>query len=177
MIYLIILTVFLVSLFLYLLIGLKKSAHMIYVIPLTILFTTGSYFFIDSLFGYSVKQSNEDKFFLISYYVPDDETEIFLWVILEDEVEPKAVIVPYTQQRHEELVRAEEQMKNGARFVGRFSEMESDEPQQKSSDEATEKLEEEVVSTMAAGGTKKSEGGGFALIHVAAQPHMMQKRY
>ena len=129
------------------------------------------------MFGYSVKQSNEDKFFLISYYVPDDETEIFLWVILEDEVEPKAVTVPYTQQRHEELVRAEEQMKNGARFVGRFSEMESEMPQQNSSDEKVERIEEEVVSTMAAGGTKKSEGGGFSLIHVAAQPHMMQKRY
>ena len=176
MIYLIILTVFLVSLFLYLLIGLKKSAHMIYVIPLTILFTTGSYFFIDSLFGYSVKQSTEDKFFLVSYYVPDDETEIFLWVILEDELEPKAVTVPYTQKRHEELLRAEEQMKNGARFVGRFSEMESEIPQQNSNnDEEVERTEEEVVSTMPAGGTKKSQGGGFSLIHVAAQPHMMRK--
>ena len=142
---------------------------------MTILFTTGSYFFIDSLFGYSVKQSDEDKFFLVSYYVPDDETEIFLWVILENEVEPKAVTVPYTQQRHKELVRAEEQMKNGARFVGRFSEMESELPQQNSNDEAREETEEEIVSTMAAGGTKKSQGGGFSLIHVAAQPHMMRK--
>ena len=175
MIYLIILTIFLVSLFLYLLIGLKKSAHMIYVIPLTILFTTGSYFFIDSLFGYSINRSDEDKFFLLSHWVPEDESKIYLWVILEDEVEPKAVIVPYTQQRHEELVRAEEQMKNGARFVGRFSEMESEMPQQNSSDEEVEKTEEEVVSTMAAGGTKKSQGGGFSLIHVAAQPHMMRK--
>ena len=138
MIYLIILTVFLVSLFLYLLIGLKKSAHMIYVIPLTILFTTGSYFFIDSLFGYSVNRSSEDKFFLLSYWVPEDESKIYLWVVLEKEIEPKALIVPYTKERHQELIRANEQMKQGARFVGRFSEMEAEVPEGSSEEEKTE---------------------------------------
>ena len=177
MIYLIILTVFLVSLFLYLLIGLKKSAHMIYVIPLTILFTTGSYFFIDSLFGYSVKQSNEDKFFLLSYWVPEDESKIYLWVVIEEEFEPKALIVPYTEQRHRELIRAEEQMKEGAKFVGRFSEMETEMPESEPQ-EGSESMEDlKSSSSMAAGGTPKSIGGGFALIHVSAQPHMMQKGY
>ena len=176
MIYLIILTVFLVSLFLYLLIGLKKSAHMIYVIPLTILFTTGSYFFIDSLFGYSVKRSFEDKFFLLSYWVPEDESKIYLWVVLEEEIEPKALIVPYTEQRHRELLEANEMMKQGARFVGQFSEMENEMSEGPPGEERVIE-EEEMVSTMAAGGTKKSQGGGFALIHVSAQPRMMLKGY
>ena len=174
MIYLIILTIFLVSLFLYLLIGLKKSAHMIYVIPLTILFTTGSYFFIDSLFGYSINRSDEDKFFLLSHWVPEDESRIYLWVVLEHELEPKALTVPYTQKRHRELIEAQEMMKSGARFVGQFSEMEADMEEGLPAEEEVIE-EEEMVSTAPGGGTKKSAGGGFALIHISAQPHMMRK--
>ena len=61
MTYLIILAIFLVSLFLWLMIDVRKSAHMLYIIPLTILFTGGSYFYIDSLFGYPTSLTNEKK--------------------------------------------------------------------------------------------------------------------
>ena len=82
MIYLIALTIFLVALFLFLLIDIRKSVHMLYIIPLTLLFTGGSYFYIDSLFGFSVKQSTEKKFVLLSYSVPKEEDVDFMWVAL-----------------------------------------------------------------------------------------------
>ena len=69
MIYLILIAIFLVSVFLYVLIELKKSIHMLYIIPLTIMFTGGTYFYLDSLFGYPVHKTDEGKFGLLSFWI------------------------------------------------------------------------------------------------------------
>ena len=70
--YLILITIFLVSIFLYLLIELKRSIHMIYIIPLTILFTGGTYFYLDSLYGYPTWKTDEKKFGLLSFQIDEE---------------------------------------------------------------------------------------------------------
>lgn len=174
MIYLIALTIFLVALFLFLLIDIRKSAHMLYIIPLTLLFTGGSYFYIDSLFGYPVKQTNEKKFVLLSYSVPKEEDSIFMWVLLEDERMPKSVFVPYTQQRHEELMEAQRKMSQGKMMEGNFEFMMMNE-------EASGKQEMGRVEMGAtadlqgAGGTTKSRGGGFSLLEMRTDSSLPPK--
>ena len=164
MIYLIALTIFLVALFLFLLIDLRKSVHMLYIIPLTLLFTGGSYFYIDSLFGYPVKQTNEKKFVLLSYSVPKEEDVIFMWVALKDERMPKSVYVPYTQKRHEELMEAQRKMSQGKMMEGNFESLlsleDTAQPMGQLNDEAA------TVDSQGAGGTSKSKGGGFSLLEL-----------
>ena len=164
MIYLIALTIFLVALFLFLLIDIRKSVHMLYIIPLTLLFTGGSYFYIDSLFGFPVKQSTEKKFVLLSYSVPKEEDVIFMWVALEGERMPKSVYVPYTQRRHEELMTAQRKMSRGKIMEGNFESLLAVEtvaqPMGKIDDTAA------TVDTQGAGGTNKSQGGGFSLLEL-----------
>ena len=53
------------------LIELKKSVHMLYIIPLAIMFT-GAYFYLDSLFGYPVHKSDEGKFGLLSFWIDEE---------------------------------------------------------------------------------------------------------
>ena len=163
MIYLIALTIFLVALFLFLLIDIRKSVHMLYIIPLTLLFTGGSYFYIDSLFGYPIQQSDEGKFYLISYTVPKAEDVIFLWVLLEDEEKPKSVFVPYTPKRHEELIRAQEKMNQGKMMEGDFNELAQSEGE---NPELGQYNQQADPANQGAGGTNKSRGGGFSLLEV-----------
>ena len=40
---------------------------------------------------------------------------IYLWTVLENERVPKAIIVPYSQEEHNKLVRAQQQMSQGFR--------------------------------------------------------------
>ena len=163
MIYLIALTIFLVALFLFLLIDIRKSAHMLYIIPITLLFTGGSYFYIDSLFGYPVKQTNEGKFYLISYTVPKAEDVIFMWVLLQDEDKPKSVFVPYTQERHEELMKAQEKMSEGKMMEGDFNEMTESTG---GNPEFGQYSQNGDPAYRNAQGTNKSKGGGFSLLEV-----------
>lgn len=168
MFYLVTLSVLLASIFLYLLIELKKSVHLIYIIPLTIAFTVGSYFYLDSLFGYPVTKTDEQRFSLLNYHVGYEEDYIYLWVILEDEAIPKAVKVPYSQEMHEQLQQAGEKMKEGRKIVGNFGDdmsMEND----------NEGLE--AGSNQSAGGTEKSRGGAFTLMELDLTSKLPPKDY
>ena len=173
MIYLIALTIFLVALFLFLLIDLRKSVHMLYIIPLTLLFTGGSYFYIDSLFGYPVKQTNEGKFYLISYTIPEAEDMIYLWVLLDEEEEPKSVFVDYTPKRHEELIKAQEKMNEGRVMEGNFNEMYQIEGNEAELGQYPSGEHQDV--TQGAGGTNKSKGGGFSLLEVKTSSSLPPK--
>ena len=122
MIYIIITGLVLLSIFLYLLIELKKSIHLIYVIPLSLFFVTGSYFYLDKLFGYPVPKTNEKKFKLLSFDVQEEQEKIYFWVLLEGEEQPKAIFLPYSADKHRELQKMSEQMDEGAEFEGEFLE-------------------------------------------------------
>jgi hypothetical protein len=164
MIYLIALTIFLVALFLFLLIDIRKSAHMLYIIPITLLFTGGSYFYIDSLFGYPVKQTNEGKFYLISYSIPEAEDVIYLWVLLQDEDKPKSVFIDYTPERHEELIRAQEKMNEGRFMEGDFNDMLEVEGEEAELGQYPAGEHQDI--NQGTGGTNKSKGGGLSLLEV-----------
>lgn len=154
MIYLIALTVVLLSIFLYLLIELKKSIHLLYVIPITILFTSGSYFYLDSLFGYPVPKTNEKEFILISHYIGPEEDNIYLWVLLKDENIPKVVYFPYDRESHEALEEAKRKIEDGQAVVGEF---------QEEGEELTESEDQINNNQHTNNGSNKSKGGSFVL--------------
>jgi hypothetical protein len=168
MFYLVGLSVVLVSIFLYLLIELKRSIHLLYVIPLTIAFTLGSYFYLDSLFGYPVTKSNEVGFLLLSYHVGIEEEDIYLWVILKQETIPKAVVVPYSTEMHEKLEQAKQKMKEGRKITGEFTEGNAINNQGSGLDDGV---------SSSAGGTDKSRGGAFTLMELDLTSQLPPKDY
>lgn len=167
MIYLISITIFLVSIFLYLLIELKRSIHMIYIIPLTILFTGGTYFYLDSLYGYPTWKSDEKKFGLLSFQIDEEVDRIYLWVVLQGERLPKGLIIPYTEEKHQQLVHAKEAMSRGAQMIGEFGD---DNPPQEGN-ENSEQMNEQNAGL----GTIKSKGGSFSLIELKNEQALPRK--
>ena len=122
MTYIIIAGLVLLSIFLYLLIELKKSIHLIYVIPLSLFFVTGSYFYLDKLFGYPVPKTDESKFKLIAFDIQEEQEKIYFWILLQGEERPKAIFLPYSADMHKQLQKMSEQMDEGAEFEGEFLE-------------------------------------------------------
>jgi len=168
MFYLVTLSVLLASIFLYLLIELKKSVHLIYIIPLTIAFTVGSYFYLDTLFGYPVAKTTEQKFILLNYHIGFEEDNIYLWVILQEEAIPKAVKVPYSQKMHEQLQQAGEKMKEGKKIEGVFG----DDLSMENNDQGLEQ-----GNNNSGGGTNKSKGGAFTLMELDLTSKLPPKNY
>ena len=103
MIYIIISGLMIISLFLFILIEIKKSVHLLYIIPLTLGFFTGVYFFYESILGYPTKVIYNTKFQLLGYTVNSDETKIFVWAILKNEDEPISMWMPYSREDHQSL--------------------------------------------------------------------------
>ena len=122
MIYLLVAGLMVLALFLFLLIELKKSLHLLYVIPITLFFFTGVYFFYDSVLGYPKKGVLEEKFLLISHYIPPSEKEIYLWVQKSDESVPVAIEIPYTVEDHKRLEKGKKMMEEGKLVEGKFLE-------------------------------------------------------
>ena len=118
MTYLVIAGVLLLSVNLYLIIELKKSIHLLYVIPLSIFFIVGTYFYIDSILGYATEKKEEKQFVLLSYFIPPAEDGIYLWIILKGEEEPKGIIIPYSREDHEKLDGARKKMADGMAMSG-----------------------------------------------------------
>ena len=151
MIYLLVAGLMVLALFLFLLIELKKSLHLTYIIPTTLFFFTGVYFFYDSVLGYPKKGLLEEKFQLISYYIPPSETEIYLWVQKFDELVPISIQIPYTVEDHKSLERGKKMMQEGM-IEGSFVEGEGD-----ADGEGSGQGEENSY------GTNKSRGGMLSL--------------
>lgn len=103
MIYIIFSGLMIISLFLFLLIELKKSIHLLYVIPVTLGFFTGVYFFYESILGYPTKVVYDTEFQLLSYTVNGEETKIFIWAVFKDEDEPVSMWMPYSREDHQSL--------------------------------------------------------------------------
>lgn len=164
MTYLIIAAIILLSIFLYLLIELKKSIHMIYIIPLSLFFIAGTYFYFDSIFGYPVAKTNENQFYLVNYYVGENEEHFYLWIIIKGERIPKAIYVPYNIEDHRELERARRIMEGGGMVEGQFYD------NMKGSKSGT-KGEESISS----GGTLKSRGGALSLTEIRPKSFLPPK--
>lgn len=158
MTYIIISSLILLSIFLYLIIELKASIHLFYIIPLTLFFIAGSYFYFDSLFGYPVIKTNEKKFRLISYLVNEKEEKIYFWIIQNGENSPKAVFIGYNKGTHEQLEKAANKLAEGQQIEGEFLEKEGEDKKSKS-----------------AKGTLKSAGGELILYDLNVKHYLPDK--
>tara|TARA_B100000508_G_scaffold130862_1_gene118558 strand:+ start:836 stop:1336 length:501 start_codon:yes stop_codon:yes gene_type:complete len=166
MIYLVLFCVVLTSIFLFLLIELKKSVHLIYIIPLSLFFILGTYFYINELFGYPAPKTHEKGFYLLQYYIDQQEENIYLWVVLKGEKVPKSLSVPYTQQDHKNLDSFNELLQQGEIIEGDFSAEKNPEFP----------LEHPDSANANAFGTLKSRGGEFNLMHVDINKSLPDKK-
>jgi hypothetical protein len=158
MTYLIISSLVLLSIFLYLIIELRASIHLIYIIPLTLFFIAGSYFYFDSVFGYPVLKTNEKKFRLISFMVNEEDDKIYFWIQQENENQPKAIFIAYDADTHRELEKVSDKLMEGQQIEGEFSE-----------------LEEENEGEKAGLGTNKSKGGELVLHEMNVEHYLPEK--
>ena len=121
MIWLILATVVFAAVLLWFLIETRGTLHLLWVIPITIGLITGTYQWSLSYFGYPTDIYEEgQEFVLLSYFVPNDEENIVIWVILEGEDLPKSIIIPYNPDEEQGLQQVTGQMAEGGRFMGEF---------------------------------------------------------
>ena len=151
MIYLMLAGLMLITLFMIILIEIRGSLHLLYIIPSTLFFFMGVYYFYDSVLGYPAKKVLTTEFQLLSYKIHPDETEIYLWVSLLDEEKPLSVIIPYSSEDHESLEKYGKMMEEGMLVEGIM-----DEGDEGDGDES----ESEGESGL---GTNKSRGGMLSL--------------
>ena len=163
MIYLILTGMMLITLFMIILIELKKSLHLLYIIPATLSFFLGVYFFYDSVLGYPAKKVVTGEFQLLAYHVPPDESEIYLWVVLPNEAQPLSVIIPYSIEDHKSLEQGEKMMEDGKLVEGTMSD--GDEGEGKN-------LQEGGNNGL---GTNKSEGGLLTLYEINQYRFLQRK--
>ena len=94
-------------------------------------FVTGSYFYLDKLFGYPVSKTDESKFKLLAFDVQEDQDKIYFWILQENEEKPKAIFVPYSPDMHKKLENISDQMNEGAEFEGEFQDGEDQSDEKK----------------------------------------------
>jgi len=148
MFYLIAAGIMIISLFLFLLIELKKSVHLFYIIPLTLFFFTGVYFYYESVLGHPTSAVLDEKFQLLAYTVNSEETKIFLWVVFREEKEPVSMWIPYSREDHQSLDDGKGLMNEGKMMEGMLS-----------SDEGGSGKEGEKKGEEKRKGGPKSDGG------------------
>ena len=121
MFYLIAAGIMIISLFLFLIIELKKSVHLFYIIPFTLFFFTGVYFYYESVLGHPPSAVLDKKFQLLAYTVNSEETKIFLWVVFREENEPVSMWIPYSREDHQSLEDGKGLMNEGKMMEGMLS--------------------------------------------------------
>jgi len=163
MIYLMFAGMMLITLFLIILIELKRSIHLIYIIPATLSFFMGVYYFYDSVLGYPAKKVLTEEFRLLAYNIPQDESEIYIWVSIPNEDKPIAVIIPYSQEDHKSLQNSGKMMKDGKMVEGTMSDGEEGEG---------DSLQEGGENGM---GTDKSKGGLLSLYEMTQYRFLERK--
>ena len=103
---------------------------------------------------------------LLSYFVPNDEEKIVIWVIIEGEDLPKSIIIPYNPNEEEGLQQVTSQMAQGGRFMGKFGSPNEGDP-------ATEKGE----PGESGGGTLKSSAGMLSFKKLSVESFLPSKDY
>ena len=154
MIYLIFAGVMLISLFLWVIVEIKKSVHLLYIIPITIFFFGGTYFYYDYILGKPKPSPVDKKFVVISYYISSEEDKIFLWTLQSEEKDPISIWIPYSQETHESLEKSKKKMLEGKTMVGIIN---SDKDGSDNSGDGSQGDKESGI------GTNKSKGGDLNL--------------
>jgi hypothetical protein len=169
MIWIILAAIVLAAVVLWMLIETKSTLHLLWVIPVCLGLLVGTYSWAYSMFGYptDIYKENEE-FTLISYFVPNEEDKIIIWVLLNGEESPKSIIIPYTPEEEESLQKVAQQMAAGQRFMGQFAKKL---PESKEDVEANEKEGE------SGGGTLKSAGGMLNFRELTVKHFLPKKGY
>tara|TARA_X000000950_G_scaffold272857_1_gene355973 strand:- start:4706 stop:5239 length:534 start_codon:yes stop_codon:yes gene_type:complete len=167
MIWLILSAVVFAAVLLWFLIETRGTLHLLWVIPITIGLITGTYQWSLSYFGYPTDIYEEgQEFVLLSYFVPNDEEKIVIWVILEGEDLPKSIIIPYNPDEEQGLQKVTDQMAEGGRFMGEFG-------SPPVGNEGTEKGEQGESG----GGTLKSSAGMLSFKLLSVESFLPSKDY
>ncbi len=121
MYYLIAAGVMIISMFLLIFIELKKSLHLLYIIPVTLFFFIGVYFFYDDILGYPTKKTLSKNSLLISHHIPLDQKKIYIWLLEPGKVEPISIEIPYSPEDHESLEEGKKMIMSGQKVEASFS--------------------------------------------------------
>lgn len=168
MIWLILAAVAFAAVLLWMLIETRSTLHLLWVTPLCIGLIVGTHSWAYSMFGYPTDIYEKDQeFSLLSYYVPNEEDKIVVWVVLSGEETPKAVIIPYTPEDEEGLQNVAEKMAAGQKFMGQFGDLPT---------EDGESIGEESNKENA-GGSNKSAGGMLNFHELTVESFLPAKDY
>jgi len=149
MTYFLLISVAVVLIVIYALISTKGSIHLYYMIPLALACSIGFYTFYNSILGYPTTRYALEKFTLLGYVNTDDR--IYMWVAHDNDTEPRAYSVPYSEEQHAQLEAAMQQARNGTFIEGNFT-------QETEEDEGLMMEEGLEASGL---GTNKSAGGAM----------------
>ena len=167
MIWLIIAAVFFSAVVLWMLIETRGTLHLLWVIPVCIGLITGTYQWAYSMFGYPTDVYNVgDEFTLLSYYIPNEEDKIVVWVLLQGEEDPKAIVIPYDPDEQENLQSVAEQMASGGKFMGQFGQGEQEKGQKEGEGDGE-----------SGQGTLKSSGGMLNFTPLTVEHFLPEKDY
>ena len=103
----------------YAIISTRGSVHHYYIIPVALACTIGLYTFYGSVLGYPTTRYALEKFVLLSYV--NSDTRIYMWVQHDNETEPRAYSIPYSEEQHAQLEAAMQQARNGTWVEGNFT--------------------------------------------------------
>ena len=107
----------------YALVSTRATAHLYYMIPLTLACSVGIYLYYSDILGYPTRSLGVEQFELVSYTSTDEE--IFMWVLHKDDTKPRAYEFDYDVEKHAELQRAMDKKAAGQVVQGEFTEDES----------------------------------------------------
>ena len=168
MIWLIIAALVFVAVLFWMLIETRGTWHLLWVIPTCIGLLTGTYAWYSSVLGYPTDQYEKgQKFVLLSYFVPQEENKLVVWVVLENEQVPKAVIIPYDPDEEKELEQIAKTMASGGKFMGEFS-MPPQDGREGSKKDGSESF---------GSGSNKSQGGMLSFTKLSVDDFLPKKGY
>jgi len=119
MTYLLAIAIAVALLIIYALISTRDSVHLYYIIPLALACAIGMYTYYGTVLGYPTTRYALDKFVLLSYV--NSDTRIYMWVMHDNETEPRAYSIPYSEEQHAQLEAAMQETRNGTWAEGNFT--------------------------------------------------------
>jgi len=109
------------ALLVYAVIQSRATAHQYYIIPMALATVIGITFFYNTVLGYPTTDTQKSKpFDYLSYYT-DGET-IFIWVLHDEEDEPRSYAKPYSEDLQAKLEAGNKAKGEGKIVKGEFEE-------------------------------------------------------
>jgi len=104
----------------------KRVIFLLCFIPIFLILTTSTYFTVSALFGYPTKGPLPAKFIYLSHIVVEPNN-IYFWVIVPGESEPRSYDIPYNKRLHNQAGKAQKMTAEGNYVMGQFKLLSSEE--------------------------------------------------